>query len=139
MVKGSLGTASIPSQSKPDRLQARPAGHHWRSVEDQLHWQQLHADPAFEIKSCAVPHSSSAANRNPSTAALGLERYIAAISIIAIAWQLIARYAFHAPAHLSEWPLIAALVIGGVPLTITLRRWVAQGQLALIFSPAFRS
>jgi hypothetical protein len=59
---------------------------------------------------------------------LGLERYIAAISVIAIAWHLIARYAFHAPAHLSEWPLIAALVIGGVPLTSTLLRGVAQGQ-----------
>jgi len=79
---------------------------------------------------------------------LGLERSVAAISIIAIAWHLIAWNVLHAPAHLSDWPLVAALIIAGAPLTITRRAASStaisccagsrRGGLALIFSPVFR-
>jgi len=64
---------------------------------------------------------------------LGLERSIAAISMIAIAWHLIAWNVLHAPAHLSDWPLVAALIIAGTPLTITLLRRVAQGRFGSDF------
>jgi heavy metal translocating P-type ATPase len=59
---------------------------------------------------------------------LSAEQYIAAMCIVAIAWHLIARFALHISGRTAAWPLIAALVIGGTPLILTLLRRIAHGQ-----------
>ena len=59
---------------------------------------------------------------NPKKRLLGQpkENYIAILSLAAIAAFLILRYAIGAPAHVSNLPLYAALVAGGVPLVVDL-------------------
>jgi heavy metal translocating P-type ATPase len=54
--------------------------------------------------------------------------YIAALCVFTIAWHLIARYALHASANIAAWPLIFALLAGGIPLLITLISRAAAGQ-----------
>jgi heavy metal translocating P-type ATPase len=63
-----------------------------------------------------------------SILAISIEPYIAAMCIGAIAWHLVARYAVHASASASKWPLIFAIVIGGIPLTLNLARNLVHGQ-----------
>src|SRR6185312_9420484 len=61
-------------------------------------------------------------------AKIGPERSIAAVSLVAIAANLIMRYGLHMSAQTAAWPLVAALVIGGTPLLIQLLRRLAQGK-----------
>jgi heavy metal translocating P-type ATPase len=56
------------------------------------------------------------------------QQYIAALCLIAIASNLILRYALHMSGWAAAWPLIFALAIGGTPLLITLLRRLAQRQ-----------
>ena len=55
-------------------------------------------------------------------------RYIAALCLVAIASNLMSRYALHMSARTAAWPLIVALAIGGTPLLITLLRRLMQGE-----------
>ena len=50
------------------------------------------------------------------------ETYIAILSAAGIAFYFLLRYAVHAPLHLSLIPLYGTLIIGGVPLLLTLGR-----------------
>ncbi len=64
-----------------------------------------------------------AANRSGSSDRTRLKTtVIAALSIAAIALHLVLRYGFHAPSGTYQLPLLATLVIGGVPLLYDLLR-----------------
>ncbi|MGH8016026.1 MAG: heavy metal translocating P-type ATPase, partial [Candidatus Zixiibacteriota bacterium] len=51
-----------------------------------------------------------------------IEGIIAVIAIISISLHLLLRYCIHASFQLYNWPLIAALVLGGIPLVFNLLR-----------------
>ena len=59
---------------------------------------------------------------------LAIEPYIAGICVVAVIWNLIAVYVWHAHPQTSQWPLLAVLVIGGTPFVVKLVIGLAKRQ-----------
>ena len=58
-----------------------------------------------------------------------METLIALLSVLGIAWHLIARYSLHVAPKTSGWPLLAVIALGGVPLAITMPHDLAAGDI----------
>jgi heavy metal translocating P-type ATPase len=82
--------------------------------------------PTTEARDAIAPHQPQAKTSLPFSA--WEPGFIAALAVTGILVHLPLRYAMHAPHLVSQIPLFAVLVMGGIPQTLSLLRKLLKGE-----------